>query len=428
MKLRSHAQRNVQVDPKSRRMFLKSAAGLSLALPMMPSLLTIGSEKAQAAAPKPMRYVNIFTVIGGLQHKNWFGTNLPTTPFNLYSGHQARIGQIAGLLSGNALSPVLNSNYQNLWPLSNIIAGVDQAYYFGHNRSVPNGVFARNVSGQPTPQDQLDLTSPEKLSLEYPSLDQVIGFAGGQGIYREGLGGRRRFLNVATDWTNSSWGRNDFNDPNGAILPRDLMGSPSGAFNYLFGAGMQLGSNGTNPLLALINEFWPSGRSLMNRLTGADRQSLEQLFQLASESARDYSVPGPDIRNITAPAGTTAAFSGPAQLNAMADIIALAFKCDVTRVVSLHVGTTTNNYDWHALSHLAEGPDPNAGQAELCEIHKNISDNLVARLGNNLLQADPFDPGNSILHNSYIEWGHEHKIAHHNYSNPMFTMGAAGGR
>lgn len=428
MKLRSKTPAHVHLNSHSRRMFLKSASGALLAMPLLPSLLTLGSEKALAATTKPLRYVNIFSVIGGLQHRSWLGTNLPQTAHQLYSGHQARVDPITNLLVNNALSPVLNSRFSSLWGHSNLIAGVDQAYYFGHNKSVATGIFARTYPGHTMPQDQLDLSDPSYLTIEYPSLDQVIGLAGGNGIYKDGLGGRRRFLNLATDWTTSSFGRDDYSDLTKPVLPRDLIGTSAGAFNYLFGSGSQQPVNGKNPILHLINEFWPSGRSLLAKLSAADRDSVDQLFQLASQAAQDYSVTPPDLSGIVAPTGTAENWDQPSSLTAMADIIALAFKCDITRVVSIHVGNSIKGYDWHGLSHLVGGPDRNAGQPELVEIHQNISENFVARLGNQLLAQDPFDPQNSMLHNSYIQWVHEHKIAHHNFSNPTFTMGAAGGR
>ena len=433
MDLRKKTPKVLSLDPRSRRMFLKSAGGLALAMPLLPSLLTASSEKALALSAKPLRYVNFMTGMGGLAHRNWFGTTLPTTPYNLYSGHTARIDPIAGLLRGGQLSPVLNTNYANLFPYMNVIAGADQPFYYGHNRSVGNGVFARRVDGHTWPSDQLDFGSPNLLSIEYPSLDQIIGNAGGNGIYLDGLAGRRRFANLAMYGNNGSFGKDDYSSPTDAVMSRDIQNSSAGLFSSLFGNGIIQAQTGSTPILALINEFWPSGKALMNRLTATDRDSLDQLFQIAQQASNDYANAPILAGNIAQPTGTGMGWSDdPRSFNAVADIIALAFRSDVTRVITLSSDYPCKGHDWHALSHRAGTVDVTNeavnGQPELTEIHKYLSDSLVARLGNNLLAQDPFDPSNTILHNSLIKWVMEHKIAHHNNSNPLMMMGRAGGR
>ncbi len=422
MKLRSSASKHVSLNSQSRRMFLRSAGGLALSLPFMPSLLSSGA--AQAAASKPLRYVTFFTSYGGLQHRNWGGTNLPQTPFQLYSNHTARVAPLSSLTQNGALSSVLGSNYQTLWGSMNLIMGSDQPYYIGHNRGVGLGGFVRSYPGQAVITDQGDFATERGLAEEIPTLDQTIGFAGGNGIYGLGLGGRRRFLNISTSWTSSSWGRDDFFSKD-HIGPRDLMNTPSGIFSYLFGSVQS--PNSPNPLLNLVNEFWPSGRELIKRLSGDDKDSVERLFSLAQDAANDYSLPGPDTRGINPPSGNLDQ-DGPARLNMLADIIALAFKSDVTRIVNVHSDMVVNGYDFHAVSHAPSNADRDAGQSQMVEIHQNLSNNFFARLGANLLQQDPFDPSSTILRNSLCYWTKENKVAHDMMTLPTLLMGEAGGR
>ena len=131
MKLQKSRASHVEVDLKSRRMFLKSVGGLSVALPFLPSLLTVFSERALASTEIPLRYVQLFTPLGGLQHKNWLGTNLPTNPFQLYPGKTARIGNLPSLAGANGISTILNSSFRNLFPYMNLIAGIDGTSYWG---------------------------------------------------------------------------------------------------------------------------------------------------------------------------------------------------------------------------------------------------------------------------------------------------------
>lgn len=426
MKLKQSAPKSVQAHSASRRMFLKSAGGLTLSIPLMSSLLTPFSERALAAQSTPLRYVSLFSAFGGLQHRNWLGTNLPQTPFQLYSGHTGRIAPLSSLVSNGALSSVLTSNYQNLWGSTNLIAGVDQPYYFGHNRGVTLGGITASLNGRPWISDQGMLDQPGFLTHEFPTVDQVLGYANGNGIYGLGLGGRKRHLNIATVWSSSSWGRDDYASDS-HVSAREYLATTSGIFSYLFGS-VETGSS-ANPLINLVNEFWPSGRELMKKLSRDDKDSLEKLFSLAQQAADDYALPGPDLSGVTEPSGLTGNVPMQnADISMVADLVAMAFKCDITRIVNIHCETVVNGYDFHGISHLPSSADPNAGQNEMVQIYQNQSNNLFGRLANNLLQADPFDPSHSILRNSLLHWTHENKVAHHMNSTPTLMIGEAGGR
>lgn len=430
MKIRNKADKGiVKVDPRSRRLFLKSAGGLTLALPLLPSLLTAFTEKTMAADAAALRYVQIFTPFGGLQRKNWLGPQLPQNPFELYPGHQARGAALSSLIGSNGLSPVLNSSFQKLFPYMNLIHGADQPYYFGHNRIVGTGAFPRTGGS-----DQSNFAHSGGILGENPSVDQVMGFAGGNGIYGPATAGRRRHLNIHLGWHSGSWGRDDYMDTQLPITTRDGLTSTGGVFNYLFGsvdpAAMSSGTATANPLLNLVNEFWPSGKALLNLLSSQDRNAVDQLFQLASDASKDYSYPPPYCSNTTPPDGTsTIREVSPASLRAMADIITMAFQCDMTRIVSIGIGDSIHGTDWHTLSHAPfDQKDINAGQAESIGIHTSIAENFVARLGNNLLTADPINGSTSILHNTIMCWTTENRVAHNCLSTPTLLMGAAGGR
>jgi len=423
---KSRTNHLVHVDQKSRRMFLKSAGGLTLAIPFMPSLLF--SEKAMAATSLPLRYVQLFTPHGGLLNKNWFGSNLPSTNYPLYASHNGRVDSLSGLVTASGLSPVLGSSFNNLWPMINIIAGADQPVYMGHNRNVGVGGFSTGHSGSPDPSDQNLLTG---IIGETPTIDQVMGYAAGNGIYGASLGSRKRFANIKAGWgmgETCSYGRNNFSNLSEAVIGRDTINSTAGVFSSLFGSLSTTTTTTTssNPLLNLVNEFWPSGKSLMSSLSTADRSLLDQLFQMAQDASTKYTGTTSSVTCSPTNPGTGNSWdSNGQQLQVLADIISMAFKCDLTRVVSIFVGDGIVSQNWHDLTHSSSSA---TSQTELTKIHKLIADNFVARLGNNLNVVDPLDSSSTILKNSLTLWTHENKTAHDNWNNPTFLMGGAGGR
>lgn len=430
MKVRNSKINNlIEVDLKSRRMFLKSAGGLSLAIPFMPALLF--SDKALAAVTPPLRYVQLFTPHGGLMNKNWYGSNLPTTNYALYANQNARVNALSSLVSGSGLSPTLGTSFNNLWPSINLIAGADQPVYFGHNRTVGVGAFCQNHTGTAAPSDQLDLSG---IIGETPSIDQVFGYAGNNGIYAGAMGSRKRFLNIKAGngmGETCSWGRNNYFNLNDPVIGRDYLNSNAGIFSALFGsvpASTTTTTTSANPLLNLVNEFWASGKSLMSQLSASDKSILDQLFQMAQDASTKYTpttTQGPTCSPVK-PASTNSSWdTNGVQLQVMADIISMAFKCDITRVVSIFVGDGICAQNWHDLAH---GSETDSAQTELIKIHKQIADNFVARLGNNLNVADPLDNSSTILKNSLTLWTQENKVQHDCWNTPTLLMGGAGGR
>lgn len=431
MKIRKD-QKAVEVNLKSRRMFLKSASGLTLSIPLLPSMLTLAAEKAVAqVANPPQRYVGIVNPFGGLQDRNWLGANLPTTNLPLYPGHDGKIGQISSLIGANGLSPVLDASFQNLWSYSNVIVGADQPHYFGHNKSVAFGAFAPATPGFESLSDQFSFSGKGGLAGNIPSIDHVFAHAGGNGIYGANIGSRKRILNIGAG--SISFGRNDYFDLTNPVVNQDRINSTAGVFTYLFGSvnPNQPTGQSTNPLIALINEFWPSGKTIYRYLSPNDRRSLDQLFDLAQQTSTQYSYPMPVCSKTVSGTLNTSGWdtSKASELNLMAEIIALAFKCDITRVVNIAMsGATPQGKDWHAISHASSPADPNAGQDDSVIIHQMFSQNFVSKLGQNLLASDPFDSSSTILKNSMVVWSHENKVQHHNYNQPFFMMGSGGGR
>ncbi len=415
---KNNLPKNVIINPNSRRMFLKSVGGLSLALPFLPSLASLVlSEKSMAAQINPIRFVSVRTNLGGLKHSSWVGPNLPTQSFELYPGQFGRKDLIANLAGPSGLSPVFDNSFASLYPYMNFILGADLPSVYGHNVNAGSGAIANKIR---------NFTSEGQGTLfgEVPSVDQVMAFYSKNGVYGSNISGRTRYINIGSS---ESYGRDDYDLQSLPVVQRENVYGAAGVFSTLFGsvapADMQSATPSANPLLNLVNEFWASGKSLIRSLSTEDRRSLDQLFQLAQQASEDYAQPGPSCSGYVKPADNSYSMSD------YADVIAMAFKCDLTRIVNIDLHESINGYNWHDCSHT-EYKDPNFAtrQNEMIQIFNNIANKFFLRLGTNLNVADPMNPSQTLLTNSLIKWTHENKVAHETFSLPVMLMGAAGGR
>ena len=409
--------KNVVVNPNSRRMFLKSAGGLTLALPFLPSLASLVlPEKLMAAQSNPIRYVSVRTHLGGLKHSSWVGPNLPTQSFELYPGQFARKDLISNLAGPSGLSPVFDNTFASLYPYMNFILGADLPSVYGHNSNAGSGAIANKIRN-------FAAEGVGTLFGEVPSVDQVMAFYNKNGVYGSSISGRTRYINIGSS---ESYGRDDYDLQSLPVVQRENVYGAANVFTTLFGSVSPADVTGTpsaNPLLNLVNEFWASGRSLISRLSVEDRRSIDQLFQLAQQASQDYALPGPSTAGYVRPPDNAYSMSD------YADVIAMAFKCDLTRVVNIDLHESINGYNWHDGSHT-EYKDPNFAtrQTEMTAMFKNIASQFFLRLGTNLNVADPLYPSETMLTNSLIKWTHENKTAHETFSLPLMMMGAAGGR
>lgn len=412
--------KNVLLNPNSRRMFLRSAGGLTLSLPFLPSLATLVlSEKALSDQVNPIRYVGVRTPHGGLQYKNWVGPNLPTQNFELYPGQNARLGLISSLKGADGLSPIFNSSFQNMFPYMNIILGADVPSYLGHSWFSGSGAFPASGS------DQKSLTG---IIGENCSVDQVMAHYNKNGVYGTQISGRTRYINLHGG--TESYGRDIYDSLSLSVKNKETVDGFAGAFQTLFGSiaptNVVTATPTENPLLNLVNEFWNSGKTLIQKLSIADRQSLDQFFQLAQQASQDYATPA--TQGSLQCSSTRPASNGNV-LSDYADLIAMAFKCDLTRVVTINGAQELSGLNWHDIAHSAtDANDINAGQSELIQLIGNVAQKFILRLGNNLNVADPFNSSQSILTNSIIKWSHENKCSHETYSLPVMMLGGGGGR
>ncbi len=204
----------------------------------------------------------------------------------------------------------------------------------------------------------------------------------------------------------------------GARLPAE--NTPLRAWNRVFGpasSGDAVGSYRRSTL----DFAWREYRAVAARFDAADRDRLESHFGLVDRLGRRLE--GLATLSCEAPPRPVASFDRyDMQFDAFADIIAAAFSCDITRVVSLSLG---------------EMPTDEFGAAHISDkVHKGIAHYIhedirkhdamteyaayharqVARLVSTL-EGIPDAGGGSLMDSTLIVWGSELGDGWHGYRN-----------
>jgi hypothetical protein len=458
----------------SRRHFLHGAGGFVLSLPLLPSLL---SREARAATSSPRRFLMSTAEHGALRPAYLYPyradesnhhrapepgaalTAFPDVPeylgserqrtapvmeaFQLYPGHFARRGALTAetLYTANGctgVSPVLSSSRgfsAALLSKMHLHQGLDLPLECGHSAVLGGNysAFGDSASRGITP---------------IPSIDQLLAYS--PKVYPAGSGYARRCVVTGGSNSNSFVYENTaaFNDPGvsgGKICQVQSMGSAPQLFKILF-ENFSYGSPSSvvPPDKLVVDRVLASWSSLRNGAFGAARRLsmddrtrldgfMENLYELQRRlgslggGALTTSCRKPTSTNYQGLGGGTLAQNLEA-LRAMADVIALAFACDLTRVVN--VATTIEGFDWTGDTHQEIWHNSNIvdRQRLILQGNQRVFENLLAYLAEKL-NAMPEGPnGETVLDHSLLfstnESGPETHCAD---SLPVVAFGGLGG-
>jgi len=204
--------------------------------------------------------------------------------------------------------------------------------------------------------------------------------------------------------------------PSGMRLPSE--NTPLRAWERVFGpasSGDAVGQRRRTTLDFAYDEY----RNLATELDATGRARLESHFGLVERLG--HRLEGLATLACEAPARPAAAFDKYDQrFDAFADIIAAAFSCDITRVVSLSLGEMpTAEFGADAISDkvhkgiahfIYDDAKKHAAMTDYVQYHAN----QVARLVSTL-EAIPDTGGGSIMDNTLIAWGSELGDGWHGY-------------
>jgi hypothetical protein len=413
-----------------RRMFLRGA-GATLALPFLDAMVPASTLLAQTAARPKSRFVGIFFPHGmapGYWEPGTTGALPAKLPFIMESLEPVRDQTVilSGLWSKSA-EPPEGTTGSDHWVAAAFLTGIKPKKTAGSDATVGSATIDQTIArkiGQDTllPSLQLSVEDPNSSSSNC-----------GEGY--------------SCSYTNSiSWVELPAAQPGQlpptSPLPMEL--NPQVVFERLFGSGatpelraarlkqsQSILDSLVGELAALRRNLGEGDRRTINQYTDEIRE-IERRIQLAAKAST--SVPELDL-----PPGIPDQFDDHMKLHA--DLTALAFRADITRVVTM-LGARDltsriypfpkgelfpeggNSVSFHGGSHHQEDPVQIRSYARLNRYHVSTMAYLAEKL-----KATP-DGDGTLLDHSLILYGSNmgNSNQHQHFDVPHILVGGAGGQ
>ncbi len=456
----------MRFDRFSRRLFLTGAGGTVLALPWLSSLLPRSIRREVGAQPAsiPKRFVAIKTY-SGAPVLDWYPRQAPpgysthgvdgtvvasqrlAEPTgrhrngNQYYGHSAPLSDFAATGVSNVFTERLNPHLDQMI----LFRGLDFMPGINHNHGGYLGNLGLNTDGLGGAVSGAQINA---------TIDYVMSRS--PNVYPSAPAGPRVF-HLGSRPNTASYAPRDLNNVLavglGSIERAQAYVDPRAAFDAALSLVMPGQMAGGEPGVStrLIDRVIDDYRAAMGgpHLSAADRMTLDRhVTHLVELEDR---VNGAAARACDASSRPQAIDSGrefsvdPATITSLfdnfVDLIALAFSCDVTRIVTLDVtkmvvedggntfglgdsedATSSGRSNWHFQAHEW---DANA-QRWLGQGARWVAERVVLRLLDRLAEITETD-GESLLHHSLVMWSNELSFNHLAYSIPTATWGSAGG-
>ncbi|MFO0728248.1 MAG: DUF1552 domain-containing protein [Myxococcota bacterium] len=424
----------------NRRWFLRGAAGATLAIPVLPSLLR--SSRAEAQARTPLKYfVNFGTNHGAAWPQNMYPTiAAPSMESMSYGGHTIQRAPLVGAAdaSGNvALSPVLTAPATTLTPAlvqkMLVLRGLDIPFYIAHHTGGHLGNFAANAADPTSSEDG----AIAKQQAARPTIDQVMAWS--SAFYPDLSGVTQRSM-VMTPRV--SYGFENPSTRSGNVQEvGTIADSPAQLYHALFPAPPSM----RTPIVDRVLENYRRVRGSA-RISAADKTRLDDHMQRVSELQRRLATmvtcmrpPAPAAPHANAQLGAVI-WNPPYAQNAalqeawfqiMNDLIVAAFSCGLSRIATAVIDPTFEDsvpyQDWHqGVAHRAMEAD-GARQGILWGSYKTFFNAIFLDLVKKL-DAVPMPDGTTLLDQSLVAWTQESGIVTHYLRDaPVVAFGGAAG-
>jgi hypothetical protein len=393
----------------SRRTLLKGI-GASVALPLLDSMIPAATPMAQTAAARKLRAGFFYLPHGAIMNNTSHGDKVDKwNP------------------SGSGADFKLNAIMKSLDPYKNYVTT------FGNlkNEAMVGGVHSR------APGTWLSATKPNEKApgaSMCTTLDQEIAKKIGQGttlpslelasettIQAAACGGARCYYSSTLSFRDTT-----------SPLPMEF--NPRKVFIQLFGEGdtneeRDAVSKQTGSLLDRINE---RTKALQRDLDAGDRAVLDSYLTTVREIERRLEIAAQrdlsDIKLPAAPIGTLDNFAD--QVNMMFDLITLAFRADLTRVVSFMMASegTARAYNHIGVSDAFHPTSHHANQLDRIEKLVKIQTWHMDRFGQFVKNLAAVKEGDStLLDNSMFLYGSNMSNSDRHNGHPLPTVLVGGG-
>ena len=392
----------------SRRSLLKLLSGTAMAAPFG-HLLT--SSVAEAADAAPLRFIALFTPHGGLPE--YWTPKGGEADFNID-------------FENSVLQPLQRHRSKLL-----VLDGLDYRVLYEHGRTGHEGGPVTFLTGSEVVVDSGD---------ELPSgasLDQVIGNA---------VGGVTQFRSLQLHAFEQFGAQHVYNSisftENGSRVPFEL--NPANLYKRLFGSMGGSSAEAQAILMkrkSLLDYLIKDATRLKKRLATAEGQKLDTHLAALRDIERRLTNTG--ALNCEKPAALSDELSDLGDIGNMPgltklhmDLIARAFACDLTRVVTMTIPGPSMPWigideDIHNdIAHRTDTqtePERTDIRLKMVRVQQWYSEQLALLMDS--LAAIPEGSG-TVLDNTVILWGNElgDAAGHMNVSIPTVLAGGAGGK
>jgi hypothetical protein len=390
----------------SRRTFL-SAAASTLWLPFLPSLA--GTAKGADACDAPKRFLSFFLPCG-IVMPDW----TPTT-----TGTDWAMPYILA-----PLEPVRKKLV--------VLTGLD------HEVTTTNGNPGGHSSGTAGYLTMRPIFGEHEKDPNRTSLDQVI--AKKTGACKRPLPSMELSLSVPEDTCDNAacpfvHGTSYLND---TPMPHEV--SPLKAFNRMF-QGFDPNASAADAMRrqairsSILDHVLGEAASVSNSLSASDKRKLDEYTSAVRDLETRLQAPQDASCNALAKPTIADNDSFEKRASAMMELIALAFQCDVTRVMSFMMGRGSSLQDWqfltnassphHRISHHRNNQDSLNMLRQINRWEINQLSTLLQRL-DGITEAD----GKTVLDNTVVYCSSEISDgdAHNKYDMPVLLAGGLGGK
>jgi len=410
----------VSSRPICRRIFLQGAGGVSVGLPLLPSLATRKAFAADPIIPRQRFFYVINTEHGACQESNMYPKQSTLTEKSIYdsTGQTIRWGKLTGTANGTkvSLSPALTADSATLTPSLmskvNVLRGLDTAIHIGHQRGGSLGAFHDNNAGNGGGIDKR------------PTLDQVMAWA--PSFYKSPASVRMRSMAYGP-----SWGYSNAETFSGTIQKISTNLSSRDLFDKIFVKPGTTPVATRKPIVDRVLENYRSLRNGNRRISATDRQRLDDHMSHLNQVQKSVqAAPSLMCGDQTRPTEVQNAFFGnlPKYASLIHDVFAVAFSCGSSAVASLSMypfRAAGYNGDWHqSVAHQAFNAN---NQGLITKFLSSVFQDVLLNFAKKL-DSIAGSPGRTLLDDSLLMWTQEAgQETHWQVSIPVITVGSGGG-